>query len=44
MASQLVRPAEALRAARELACVRFLAGVGADVSCLMLEAVEGLVA
>jgi len=41
---QLVRAAEALCAAWELAGVRLLAGVSADVTSLVLEAVEGLVA
>jgi hypothetical protein len=39
---QLVRSAKALRAAWELAHVRLLAGVGADVSRLVLQSVEGL--
>ena len=42
--SELVRTAEALCAARELAGVRLLASVSADVTGLVLEAVEGLVA
>ena len=41
---ELVRSAEALGAAGELADVRLLAGVGSDVSRLVLEAMEGLVA
>lgn len=41
---QLVRTRELLAAARKLASVRLLASVGADVSGLVLEAVEGLVA
>lgn len=41
---QLVRARELLAAARELAGMRLLAGVGADVSSLVLQAVEGLVA
>lgn len=41
---QLVRAGELLAAARELASVRLLARVGANVSRLMLEAVESLVA
>lgn len=44
VARQLVGATEALGAARELAGVRLLARVGADVSGLVLEAVEGLVA
>ena len=44
MASQLVRPAEALGAAWELAAVRLFAGMCADVACLVFEAVEGLIA
>jgi hypothetical protein len=41
---QLVGAGELLAAARELAGMRLLAGVSADVSGLMLQAVEGLVA
>ena len=41
---QLVGTAEALCAARELAGVRLLASVSADVTGLVLEAVESLVA
>lgn len=41
---QLVGARKLLGAAWELAGVRLLAGVGANVSCLVLEAVEGLVA
>lgn len=41
---QFIRAAEALSASRELAGVRLLAGVSADVTSLVLEAVEGLVA
>lgn len=41
---ELVGAGELLGAAGELACVRLLAGVGADMSGLVLEAVEGLVA
>jgi hypothetical protein len=41
---QLVGARELLAAARELAGMRLLAGVGADVSSLVLQAVEGLVA
>ena len=41
---QLVGTAEALGAARELAGVGLLASVSADVTSLVLEAVEGLVA
>lgn len=44
MAGQLIGTAEALCAARELAGVRLLASVSADVTSLVLEAVEGLVA
>ena len=44
VAGQLVGAREALGAARELAGVRLLAGMGADMPRLMLEAVEGLVA
>jgi hypothetical protein len=44
MTSQLVGATEALCAARELAGVRLLASVSADVTGLVLEAVEGLVA
>lgn len=43
MTSQLIGTAEALCAARELAGVRLLASVSADVTSLVLEAVEGLV-
>jgi hypothetical protein len=41
---QLVGSGEALGAALELAGVRLLAGMGSNVSGLVLEAVEGLVA
>lgn len=41
---ELVRSAEALRAAWELASVRLLARVRADMSRLVLQTVEGLVA
>lgn len=41
---ELVGAGEALRAAWELAGVRLLAGVSADVPRLVLEAVEGLLA
>lgn len=41
---QFVRATEALRASRELAGVRLLAGVSSDVTSLVLEAVESLVA
>lgn len=44
MTGEFVGSAEALCASGELASVGFLASVGADVSSLMLEAVEGLVA
>lgn len=44
VARQFVGAAEALCAARELAGVRLLARVGADVTGLVLEAVESLVA
>lgn len=44
MAGELVGPRKALGAAGELAGMRLLSGVGSDMSCLMLEAVEGLVA
>ena len=42
--SQLIGTTEALCAARELAGVGLLASVSADVTSLVLEAVEGLVA
>lgn len=41
---QLVRAGELLAAARELAGMWLLAGVGANVSGLVLQTVEGLVA
>ena len=41
---QLVGARKLLGAARELAGMRLLAGVSADMSGLVLEAVEGLVA
>ena len=41
---QLVRPAEAFRAPRERARVRFLSRMGANVSRLMLQPVESLFA
>lgn len=44
MAGELIRSAEALGAALELASVRLLTGVGADVSGLVFEAVESLIA
>lgn len=44
VAGQLIRARELLTAARKLAGVRLLASVSADVSSLVLEAVEGLVA
>ena len=44
VSSQLVRPAEAFGAARKLTTVRFLARMCPDVSCLMLQAVKGLIA
>lgn len=44
VARQLVGSAETLGAARELTGVRLLARVGANVSRLMLQTVEGLVA
>ena len=42
--SQFVGTGELFTAPRKLASVGFLSGVCADVACLMLEAVEGLVA
>ena len=44
MARQLVRSAEALRAARKLAAMRLLAGVRSNMAGLVLEAVEGFIA
>lgn len=44
MAGQLVGSAKAFCAAREATSVRLLACVCADVSCLMLETMKGLVA
>jgi hypothetical protein len=44
VASKLIGSRELLAATRELAGVRLLASVSADVTSLMLEAVEGLVA
>jgi len=44
VAGELIRSRELLAAAGELAGVRLLASVSADVSSLMLEAVEGLIA
>jgi hypothetical protein len=43
MPGQLITPREALGAARELACVWFLARMCANMSRLMLETVEGLI-
>ena len=43
MASQLIRSRKLLAAPRELASMRLLACVSADVSRLVLEAVESLV-
>lgn len=44
VAGEFIRARELLAAAGKLACVRLLAGVGADVSRLVLKAVEGLIA
>jgi len=44
VAGELIGSAEALGAALELASVRLLTSVGADVSGLVLEAVESLIA
>jgi hypothetical protein len=44
VACELIRSRELLAAAGELAGVRLLSSVSADVSSLMLEAVEGLIA
>lgn len=44
MASELIRARELLAAARELAGMRLLASVSADVTSLVLETVESLVA
>jgi len=44
VSSQLVRAGELLAAPRELAGVRLLSGVSANVSSLVLQAVEGLLA
>lgn len=44
MAGQLIGATEALAAAGKLAGVGLLARVGANVSCLMLQTVEGLFA
>jgi hypothetical protein len=44
VSSELVGSAEALRAARELAGVRLLTGMGADVPGLVFQAVKGLLA
>jgi hypothetical protein len=42
--SEFVRSAEAFTTARELAGMRLLACMSADVSCLVFQAVEGSVA
>jgi hypothetical protein len=44
VACELIRSRELFAAARELAGVRLFSSVSADVSGLMLEAVEGLIA
>lgn len=44
MSSQFIRATEAFCAARELATVGLLPGVGSYMSCLMFETVEGLIA
>jgi hypothetical protein len=43
VARQLIGAAEALRASGELACVRLFTRMGADVSGLVFQAVEGTV-
>jgi hypothetical protein len=44
VSGQLVAPGETLLATREVASVRLLASMGANVACLMLQPVEGAIA